>query len=63
MTLTATPKFVFQSPVDAQAVVVGTDAAGADAVIVVALPTPDAPAPIPDDRDGQPCAKRFHGDR
>ena len=44
VTLTATPKFVFQSPVDDQAVVVGTDAAGADAVIVVALPTPDAPA-------------------
>src|SRR5436190_7737858 len=41
VTLTATPKFVFQSPVDAQAIVVGTDAAGADAVIVVPLPTPE----------------------
>lgn len=41
VTLTATPKFVFQSPVDAQAVVMGTDATGADAVIVVELPTPD----------------------
>ncbi|MDO8485850.1 MAG: hypothetical protein Q7S35_12990, partial [Candidatus Limnocylindrales bacterium] len=41
VTLTATPKFVFQSPVDDQAVVVGTDANGADAVLVVALPTPD----------------------
>ena len=41
MTLTATPKFVFQSPVDDEAVVVGTDAAGSDAVIVVALPTPE----------------------
>ena len=41
VTLTATPKFVFQSPIDAQAVVMGTDATGADAVIVVALPTPD----------------------
>ncbi len=39
VTLMAVPKFVFQSPVDDQAVVVGTDAAGADAVIVVALPT------------------------
>jgi hypothetical protein len=44
VTFTASPKFVFRSPVDDQAVVVGTDAAGADAVIVVALPTPDAPA-------------------
>ncbi len=41
VTLSATPKFVFQSPVDEQAVVMGTDASGADAVIVVALPTPD----------------------
>ena len=41
VTLSATPKYVFQSPVDEQAVVVGTDAAGADAVIVVALPTPE----------------------
>jgi WD40-like Beta Propeller Repeat len=46
VTLAAVPKFVFQSPVDAQAVVVGTDAAGADAVIVVALPAPETPAPI-----------------
>jgi hypothetical protein len=46
VTLTAQPRFIFQSPVDAQAVVVGTDANGADAVIVVALPTPD-PTPQP----------------
>jgi hypothetical protein len=45
VTLTAIPKFVFQSPVDDQAVVVGTDAAGADAVIVVALPTPEPSNP------------------
>ncbi|MEX1170050.1 MAG: zf-HC2 domain-containing protein [Chloroflexota bacterium] len=45
VTLTATPKFVFQSPIDDQAVVMGTDATGADAVIVVALPTPD-PTPV-----------------
>jgi hypothetical protein len=48
VTLTATPRFVFQSPVDAQAVVVGTDSTGADAVIVVPLPTPDpTPEAIP----------------
>ncbi len=41
VTLNATPKFVFQSPVDDEAVVVGTDSNGADAVLVVALPTPD----------------------
>ncbi len=41
VTLMSIPRFVFQSPVDDQAVVVGTDAAGADAVIVVALPTPE----------------------
>lgn len=46
VTLMATPRFVFQSPVDAQAVVVGTDSTGADAVIVVPLPTPD-PTPEP----------------
>lgn len=45
VTLTATPKYVYQSPVDFQAVVVGTDAKGADAVLVVALPTPD-PTPL-----------------
>lgn len=50
VTLTAVPKFVFQSPVDAQAVVVGTDAAGADAVIVVALPSPEpSTSPAPSD--------------
>jgi hypothetical protein len=49
VTLTATPKYVFQSPVDDQAVIVGTDAAGSDAVIVVALPTPEpTPEPTPD---------------
>lgn len=41
VTLTATPKYVYQSPVDFQAIVVGTDSTGADAVLVVALPTPD----------------------
>lgn len=41
VSLSATPRFVFQSPVGDQAVVVGTDASGADAVFVVALPTPD----------------------
>ena len=41
VTLTAIPKFVFQSPVANEAVVVGTDAAGADAVIVVAVPAPE----------------------
>src|SRR6185295_10516988 len=46
VTLTATPRFVFQSPVDYQAVVVGTDSTGADAIIVVPLPTPD-PTPEP----------------
>jgi hypothetical protein len=46
VTLTATPKFVFQSPIDEQAVVMGTDASGADAVLVVTLPTPD-PTPVP----------------
>ena len=46
VTLAATPRFVFQSPVDAEAVVVGTDAAGADAVIVVALPAPETPEQI-----------------
>jgi hypothetical protein len=48
VTLTAVPKYVFQSPVDEQAVVVGTDPAGADAVIVVALPAAEPPvAPAP----------------
>jgi len=46
VTLAGTPRFVFQSPVDDQAVVVGTDATGADAVFVVPLPTPD-PTPEP----------------
>lgn len=46
LTITATPKFIFQSPVKDEAVVVGTDEAGADAVIVVALPTPE-PAELP----------------
>ena len=46
VTLMATPRFVFQSPIDAQAVVVGTDSTGADAIFVVPLPTPD-PTPEP----------------
>ena len=45
VTLEATPKYVFQSPVDFQAVVVGTDDTGADAVLVVPLPTPE-PTPV-----------------
>ena len=45
VTLIATPRFIFQSPIDDQAVVVGTDASGADAVLVVSLPAPD-PAPL-----------------
>jgi hypothetical protein len=46
VTLTAMPRFVYQSPVDAQAVLVGTDSTGADAIIVVPLPTPE-PTPDP----------------
>ncbi|HEX5147745.1 MAG TPA: zf-HC2 domain-containing protein [Candidatus Limnocylindrales bacterium] len=41
VTLTATPRFVFQSPVDDQAMVVGTDTTGADVIMIVPLPTPD----------------------
>jgi hypothetical protein len=57
VTLTATPKFVFQSPVADEAVVVGTDAAGADAVIVVSLPASepsDAPSPTESAVAGSP---------
>lgn len=53
VTISATPKFIFQSPVDAQAVVVGRDASGADAVLVVTLPTPD---PTPEAATGSPEA-------
>ncbi len=45
VTLIATPRFIFQSPIDNQAVVVGTDASGADAVLVVSLPASDAAPP------------------
>ena len=45
VTLVVTPSFIFQSPIDDQAVVVGTDASGADVVLVVSLPAPD-PAPL-----------------
>ncbi len=45
VTLIATPRFMFQSPIDDQAIVVGTDASGADAVLVVSLPASD-PAPL-----------------
>jgi anti-sigma factor RsiW len=48
VTLSATPKYVFQSPVENEAVIVGTDASGADAVLVVVLPTPDPTPPAPD---------------
>jgi hypothetical protein len=49
VTLAATPRFIFQSPVDDEAVVVGTDANGADTVFIVPLPTPDpTPEPTPD---------------
>jgi len=51
VTLSATPKYVFQSPVEYEAVIVGTDASGADAVIVIALPTPD---PTPSASGGSP---------
>ncbi len=44
VTISAIPKFVFQSPIDDQAIVVGTDAAGSDAILVVALP-PSDPTP------------------
>ena len=48
VTLSSTPRFIFQSPVDDQAVVVGTDANGADAILIVTLPTPDpTPEAIP----------------
>lgn len=40
------PKSISQSPVRNQAVVVGTDAAGDDAVLVIALPT-SGPSPTP----------------
>lgn len=42
VTLAASPRFIYQSPVENQAVVVGTDAVGSDAVLVVVLPTPDS---------------------
>ena len=44
--MTIRPKSISQSPVRNQAVVVGTDAAGDDAVLVIALPTA-APSPTP----------------
>ena len=53
--MTIRPKSISQSPVRNQAVVVGTDAAGDDAVVVIALPTTEptatpAPTRIADDR-------------
>ena len=48
--ITIKPKSISQSPVQNQAVVVGTDAAGADTVMVIALPTPKpSPTPTPTD--------------
>ena len=41
------PKSISQSPVKNQAVVVGTDAAGNDAVVVMTLPTPHPTATPP----------------
>jgi hypothetical protein len=44
------PKSISQSPVNEQAVVVGTDAAGSDSVVVMTLPTPrptSTPKPTP----------------
>ena len=48
--LTIRPKSISQSPVRNQAVVVGTDTTGDDAVLVIALPTAEptpTPAPTP----------------
>ena len=46
--LTITPKSISQSPVKSEVVVVGTDAAGDDTVVVMALPTPNPTAtPVP----------------
>ena len=39
VSIDARPKSIFRSPVESQAVVVGTDAAGHDAVFVISLPT------------------------
>ncbi len=41
VSIEARPKSIFRSPVENQAVVVGTDAAGNDVVFVIALPTAD----------------------
>jgi predicted anti-sigma-YlaC factor YlaD len=68
--MAARPRSIYQSPSENQAVVVGTDANGGDAVIVIALPTPDptvaptqppatvAPAdtPVPSDPATPPLA-------
>ena len=48
--LSIRPKSISQSPVQNQAVVVGTDAAGSDSVVVMSLPTPkptSTPVPPP----------------
>ena len=48
--LTIRPKSISQSPVNEQAVVVGTDAGGSDSVVVMTLPTPrptSTPVPPP----------------
>ena len=48
--LTIRPKSISQSPVNEQAVVVGTDATGRDSVVVMTLPTPrptSTPVPSP----------------
>jgi predicted anti-sigma-YlaC factor YlaD len=46
--LSIRPKSISQSPVKNQAVVVGTDAAGSDSVVVLSLPTPQPTStPIP----------------
>jgi Putative zinc-finger/WD40-like Beta Propeller Repeat len=44
VSIDAKPRSIFQSPSKNQAVVVGTDASGDDAVIVIALPTADPTA-------------------
>ena len=46
VTLAILPKSISQSPVKNQAVVVGTDASGGDAVLVIVLPTSE-PSPTP----------------
>ena len=65
--MTIRPKSISQSPVRNQAVVVGTDSAGDDAVIVIALPTrrtdPTPPSRHPDADDRPSTPVETAGDR